>query len=126
MVYDAESAPPAEAWLAAAEQERLRAVEAHHARLAVHARMPHPRLHAALHVVVEGQLAAGEPPEVRRALDRLVAGGLTRHEALHAIGLLVANATTAALEGRTFDARVYAQELDALTVEGWRRLPAGG
>jgi hypothetical protein len=125
MAYDAERPPPPEAWLAAGEEERLRAVEAHHAGLASHARMPHPRLHAALHVVVEGQLAAGTPPEVRRALDRLVAGGLTRHEAIHAIGLLVANATTAALEGTSFDARVYAQELDALTADGWRRLPEG-
>lgn len=120
MDYDADRAPDPQAWLAAGEDERLRAVEAHHAGLASHARMPKPRLHAALHLVVEAQLAGGEPPEARRALARLVAGGLPRHEAVHAIGLLVANAASAALEGRAFDAATYARELDALTVEGWR------
>ena len=66
--------------------------------------MPRPRLHAAVHAVVETQLASGAPPETRRALERLLAGGLPRHEAVHAIGLIVANATAAALDGRAFDA----------------------
>jgi hypothetical protein len=76
--------------------------------------------------VVETQLALGDPPEARRALERLVAGGLPRHEAVHAIGVVVADATSATMEGRPFDARAYARELDRLTVEGWRKLPEGG
>ena len=122
MPYDAEHAPDPSTWLAAPEDERLREVEAHHRALASHARMPKPRLHAALHLVVENQLALGEPPEVRRALDRLRRGGLPRHEAIHAIALVVADATSAAMDGRTFDPKVYARELDALTVERWRSL----
>jgi Domain of unknown function (DUF1841) len=126
LTYDADHAPTPKTWLAADEDDRLSAVEAHHRGLASHARMPKPRLHAAIHLVVENQLALGEPPEVRRALVRLTAGGLSRHEAVHAIGFLVADATRAALESRKFDAGVYARELDALTMERWRTLSRGG
>lgn len=126
MDYDASRSPDPADWLAAAEDTRLAAVERHHLGLTTHARMPRPRLHAALHLVVESQLAAGEPPEARRALERLLAGGLDRHEAVHAIGLVVSDVTSAAMDGRRFDARLYAAELDALTPERWRALSSGG
>ena len=42
---------------------------------------------------------------------------------MHAIGLIVANATAAALDGRAFDAGDYARELEALTAERWRSAP---
>ena len=45
-----------------------------------------------MHVIVENQLAINDPPEVRPTLKRLVEGGLTRHEAIHAIGSVVAEA----------------------------------
>ncbi len=122
MEYDADTAPEPAAWLAADEAERLEAAERHHRGLTEHARTPKPRLHAAIHQVVENQLALDDPPEARRALTRLLAGGLSRHEAVHAIGLLVANAAAAAMESRTHDPAVYARELDALTVERWRAL----
>ncbi len=120
MDYDGDRAPDPGEWLDGDEDERIAAVEVHHRTVREHSRMPRPRLHAAIHAVVETQLASGAPPETRRALDRLMAGGLPRHEAVHAIGLIVANATTAALDGRAFDAGDYARELDALTVERWR------
>lgn len=125
MHYDATRAPDPATWLESDEQGRLAAVERHHAHLTAHPRTPKPRLHAALHLVVENQLALGEPPEARRALERLLAAGLDRHEAVHAIALLVSDVMTAAMEGRPFDARVYAAELDALTAERWRSLAAG-
>lgn len=115
MDYDAERAPEPEAWLAADEQGRVAAVEAHHRALArPHPATPKPRLHAAIHVVVEDQLATGEPPEARRALDRLVRGGRSRHEAVHAIADVVASAAQGALAGGRFDAAAYARALDAL------------
>jgi hypothetical protein len=126
MIYDADRAPDPAEWRGAAEPDRLAAVEAHHRGLAQHARTPKPRLHAAIHLVVEDQLLREEPPEVRRALSRLLAGGLTRHEALHAIGLLVSEVMAAAMEGRRYDPAAYARELEALDAEGWRRLAAEG
>jgi hypothetical protein len=85
-----------------------------------------PRVHAATHVVVESQLAAGAPPEARRAMDRLVRGGLTRHEAVHAIASVAAAAAQGALSGARFDRVAYARALDALTAEAWRARGAGG
>jgi hypothetical protein len=127
VTYDADRAPEPAAWTAASDADRLAAVEAHHRALAApHPAVRQPRLHAAVHLVVENQLAAGEPPEVRRALDRLVRGGLSRHEAVHAVGSVVASSVQGALSGRRFDAAAFARALDALTVEGWRAGADGG
>ena len=124
MIYDAERAPFPERWLEAAEPARVAAVEAHHQTLsAPHPATPRPRVHAAIHVVVENQLAADRPPEVRRALERLVRGGRSRHEAVHAIADVVATAAQAALAGGRFDADGYARALDALAPES---PPRGG
>jgi hypothetical protein len=119
--YDANHAPDPEAWRDADEGERLAAVEAHHRALAgPHPPTPRPRVHAAIHLVVESQVAAADPPQARRALDRLVRGGLSRHEAVHALGSLVASALHGALSEARFDAAAYGRALDALTPESWR------
>jgi hypothetical protein len=99
------------------------AIEAHHRTLGVVA----PPIHAELHLVVENQLAAGDPPEARAALDRLVGDGLDRHEAIHAIGSVVATALwnitrTEAPVGR--DAMVRA--LAELGASDWRTERAAG
>jgi len=88
--YDANSAPDPEAWLATDESVKLAAIEAHHRVLAVG--LPNPKLHATLHAVVENQLAANAPVETSVTLERLVAAGVSRHEAVHAIGSVVASA----------------------------------
>jgi hypothetical protein len=122
MRYDADRGPDARAWTEADERERVAAVEAHHAALAGrHPPVPQPRLHAALHAVVENQLAQDEPPEARRALARLVASGLGRHDAVHAIATVAADAANATLAGGRFDRAGYARALDALTADAWRR-----
>jgi hypothetical protein len=78
------------AWLALDESERLSLVEAFHRD----ARIPLPKsaraLHAAIHTIVENQLALGEQETVRETLQRLLDDGLTRHDALHAIGATLA------------------------------------
>lgn len=115
MDYDAERAPRPDEWLATSEPDRLAAVEAHHRALASpHPPTPKPRVHAALHLVVESQLAADAPPEARRALARLLASGRTRHEAVHAIAAVAAGATEGVLAGGRFDAAAYGRALDAL------------
>jgi hypothetical protein len=47
------------------------------------------KLHRVAHVVVENQVALGDPPAVREALARLMGEGLDRHNALHAVGSVV-------------------------------------
>ena len=121
MNYDAERAPDPAAWNAAPEAERLAAVEAHHRALAApHPPVRQPRVHAAIHLVVEDQLASGVPPEARRAMDRLARAGLARHEAIHALASVVAATAQGALSGARFDPGAYARALDALTAEAWR------
>ncbi len=127
MDYDAERAPDPVAWAAAPEADRLAAVEAHHRTLAgPHPAVRQPRVHAAIHLVVEDQLASGKPPEARRAMDRLVRAGLPRHEAIHAIASVVAATAQGALSGRRFDPGAYARALDALTGEAWRARASEG
>jgi hypothetical protein len=116
--YDADRPPDPAAWLAAAPAARLAAVEAHHREGAPGAALtPAARVHAALHVVVEEQLATGEPPEVRRALARLLASGRPRHDALHALADVAADAARAALANGRFDTAAYARALDGLAAE---------
>lgn len=83
--YDPDHAPVPEQWLALDEGERTLLVERYH----LDARIPLPEsatmLHATLHVAVENQLAAGDEP-VTQALVRLMGDGLSRHDAVHAIG----------------------------------------
>ena len=97
--YDAGRAPDAAEWLARDEDERMIAVKAFHRGLEKHPPMPNARMHAIIHVVVENQLALGEPRETRAAMERLCAAGLSRHEALHAVGQVVAESLAQALRG---------------------------
>ncbi len=86
--YDPSHAPDPGAWMATDDGPKRAAIEAHHRALGVAA----PPIHTELHLVVENQLAVGDPPEARAALDRLVEEGLDRHDAIHAIGSVVAAA----------------------------------
>ena len=44
-----------------------------------------PFLHLSLHLAIEEQLAIDQPQGIRKELDRLLAGGKDRHEALHVV-----------------------------------------
>lgn len=122
MDYDASKDVPAHEWLALDEEARVRAVERHHVELgAAHAPSPKPRLHAALHVVVEDQLALRDPPEVAAALQRLRREGLSRHDAVHAISGVAAEHALAALSGQgKFDRGAYLEALETLSAERYR------
>ena len=71
--YNPESAPEPAPWLELDEQERIVLVAAH----------------AAFHTAVENQIAMDLEPVVR-AMHRLTKEGLTRHDAIHAIGSVLA------------------------------------
>lgn len=119
--YDANEPPASAQWLAHDESMRILAVEAHHRELAAHPDMPNPRLHALTHVIVENQLAVDQPGEVRPTLERLLAGGLTRHEAIHAIGSVVAEQQFKIMKERTeLDRDLVARSLARLRPELWR------
>jgi hypothetical protein len=116
MKYDPERAPEPKAWLSLDEKLRIRACEEAHAEPPTwHPPIKSPTLHAGVHVVVENQLALGQPPQVRTALERLVAQGLNRHEAIHEIGRLVSEVILdVTQQKRPFDGEAYAAALDGL------------
>ena len=120
--YDPQVTPEPGLWLGLDEQERLAAILAwHEASSDPHPPAPKPSLHAAMHAVVENQIAANSPAHVGVTLSRLREGGLTRHEALHAIGSVVADFMQRALtQGGAFDEGAYSGALDALDPGDWR------
>lgn len=74
-----------------------------------------PRLHIVLHVAVEEQLAAGDPPEVRATQARLVALGYPEHEVTHGIGDAFTRELWRAQEThQVFDRQRYAARLAAM------------
>jgi hypothetical protein len=88
------------------------------------ATLPNERLHAAIHVVVENQVAVGDELPVRRALERLQGEGLDRHEAIHAIGSVLAGHIHDLMKRGAPSRdpnRPYWAELETLTAEGWWR-----
>lgn len=121
--YDAETAPEASEWLGSDEGERILLVERYHRDARI--RMPQRarRLHACIHTAVENQLADKDEPVVR-ALERLMSEGLSRHEALHAIGSLVSELIYKATEaeGTPENNRAhYYDSIEKLTAESWRK-----
>ena len=87
--YDANTAPHPEAWLQLDEQERIDLVIAYHRHY--RRTMGHsPKLHGTVHAIVENQVAAGDATVVPATLARLMREGLDRHDAIHAIGSVLA------------------------------------
>ena len=83
--YDSETNSDPNEWLALNEDERISLVEDYHRDLRISLPKSMRHVHAVMHVIVENQLAMNEDPVVR-ALARLKTEGLSRHDAVHAIG----------------------------------------
>lgn len=49
-----------------------------------------PRLHKAVMEVIENQIRANDPPETRQTLQRLIAEGHSRQDAMNLIGTVIA------------------------------------
>jgi hypothetical protein len=111
--------PDAEEWRDADEVERLLAVVDYHKKARI--KLPNVRAHAAFHIIVENQLAEGHESAVR-TLRRLTVAGVNRHEAIHAVGSVVASHVHALLGGarQVFDEEAYSRDLDALDAAEWR------
>jgi hypothetical protein len=121
--YDPEIAPDASDWLALDEGERLILVEAYHRDARIALPKAARRLHATIHTIVENQLALDDEPVVR-ALARLRKEGLSRHDAVHAIGSIVAEQIYDLLKLKEAPeaARIrYYAAIERLTAAEWRK-----
>ena len=81
-------------------------------------------MHAVLHVAIENQIALGDELPVRRTVDRLVGEGPDRHEAIHAVGLVLTEHMNEALkdpEASAFLKETYYAAIERITAEKWRR-----
>lgn len=73
------------------------------------------RLKSAIMAVVENQLAAYDPPEIKQTLDRLISEGFSEHEAKELIGNVVVLEVFEVLKaGKPFDIKRYAAALARL------------
>jgi hypothetical protein len=120
--YDPLEAPDPKEWLELGEQERIDLVRDYH-RLA-RIRLPNETLHATVHAIVEAQIALGDETPVRRIVERLIGEGLDRHDAIHAIGMVLAEHIYDVLKTKTSNEdpnAPYFAALERLTAEDWRR-----
>ncbi|MPW10873.1 hypothetical protein GCT19_35700 [Paraburkholderia sp. CNPSo 3155] len=121
--YNPQNAPEPDSWLELDEQERIALAEAWHR--AAHVKLSNVTAHAVLHTVVENQIAMGLDPVVL-AMHRLISEGLTRHDAIHAIGSVVAghlyDVLSAGQKGNVDDSEArYLAAVERLTAKGWRK-----
>ena len=120
--YNPLEAPNPEEWLALDEQERIDLVRDYHRRAGI--RLPNEKLHATLHAIVEAQIALGDETPAGRIAQRLISEGLDRHDAIHAIGMVLAEHLYDMLKTTKSDKdpnAPYFAALERLTAEDWRR-----
>jgi len=112
--YDPLAAPDLAQWLALDEQERIDLARDYHRGAGI--RLPIAAAHAALHVIVETQIALRDATPARRTAQRLVDDGLDRHDAIHAIGAVLAKFIHDLPEPGTEPNAAYFAALERLTV----------
>lgn len=120
--YNAFESPDAATWLEQDDQERVEVVLQYHRR--TREGLPDARLHALIHVVVENQIAVGEELPVRATVARLMDEGLDRHDAIHAVGSLLAGAMFDLVKGGTGSRdpdQEYLMNLQGLSATEWRK-----
>lgn len=121
MRYDADRQPDARSWLDLDEGERIDMVVDYHRRMRV--KLENAKVHAIAHVIVENQVALGEPPLASATLARLMDEGLDRHDAIHALGSVIMGVMFDALRepgGKPDVNAQYNRELATLTAASWR------
>jgi hypothetical protein len=121
MRYDAERKPHAEAWLDLDEEERITAIISYHRGKRI--KLENERIHAMAHMIVENQIASGEAPLVPKTLARLMSEGLSRHDAVHAVGSVLLGVVFDVLrspDGKDDPNAQYNRELATLTAAKWR------
>lgn len=118
--YTPDQTPNPEQWLALDETTRIRLAEEHHRSAGT--KLPNLRAHATFHAIVENQIAENTESVVR-AMARLTAEGLARHEALHAIASVLAEHIRDLFNAKadqSNSAAIYNAAVERLTAKGWR------
>jgi hypothetical protein len=121
--YDPLAPPDPQEWLALDELDRISLIEDYHRRAQV--RLPNRRVHAIIHAIIENQAALADETPVRRTLERLMAEGLDRHDAVHAVGLILTDffhdVMTGAAPTDVDPNPEYFAAVERVTAAGWRQ-----
>ncbi|MBN1656744.1 MAG: DUF1841 family protein [Deltaproteobacteria bacterium] len=118
--YDADRAPKKTKWRAVDELDKVLAVDIYHREARPHPAPQTPHHHSIIHVAVEEQILADEPPEVAKAMRRLMREGLSRHDTIHAIGsILYRMVLREGKEVQEPDIEAYAREVASLSATDW-------
>ena len=119
MRYNPDTAPDPQSWLSFDDGERLALVTEFHKKAGD--QLPNIVLHASLHTVIENQIAL-QVTEVTAALNRLMNEGLDRHDAIHAVGSVLAKHIYRIGKGEASPSdpnAEYLDELGSLTASSW-------
>ncbi|MFO7846327.1 MAG: DUF1841 family protein [Balneolaceae bacterium] len=120
--YNPLNAPDPGEWLELPEEERAMIVTDYHLR--------HDdeefedgslQIHSVIHVVVENQIALGDEYPVKQTAERLMEEGLDRHDAIHAIGSVLAKYLWEVGKGEASEdfSNDYFEELKTFTANDW-------
>ena len=117
--YDPGQSQDREWWTSLDEQEQIDVVLEHHRRAGLE--IPGEMLHALTHVIVENQILLEDATPVASTLERLIQEGLSRHEAIHAVGTALAPTLLQVAKGeiRSDVSTAYYERLRELTAESW-------
>ena len=111
----------AEDWLEVDEDTHLREIVEFHQGLTEAEPESGWVLHSTLHCVVENQIALGTE-NVGETLAKLQRQGLSRHEAIHAIGAVVGeDLFEMSSDKRVWDGTKYRRRLEKLSAKRWRK-----
>ena len=120
--YDPNCDQDPEAWGLIDDDERIYLVSEYHRKARI--KLPNLKAHALFHVIVENQVAMGNKIPVCRILARLLAEGLDRHDAIHAIGSVLSkfifNHVKNAKPADGDPNLAYWADLETLSAESWR------
>jgi len=118
--YNPDQSIDPEEWMALDEGEQQHLVEQYHRIEGIE--IPNSRAHAAIHVIVETQIALGNELPAQKALERLMEEGLARHDAIHAIGSVLSEHLFGMIKDGAREPGAterYYHQLEELTVERW-------
>ena len=78
--------------------------------------------HASIHVIVENQIAMAFEP-VPATVAKLIRQGLSRHEAIHAVGAVLSGEIwqLQQQESSEWESGVYRRKLEKLTAKRWSK-----
>ena len=120
--YNPRYAPNPAEWLAIQESERIDMVIFFHDEVEEALPEDGKTLHSLVHVVVENQIALGVEP-VGNTIARLSRQGLSRHEAIHAVGAILSEDIYDLMKNgqEAINQTRYRRRLEKLTAKRWKK-----